>query len=358
MQAAVVAAGAVRANVKRSVSAGWAWALGPAPQHHGRRRSGGRRQQRRTMAVRRDCSERRAGGDGRRATGDGQRATATAAAAAQQQQQQSEQRAANGGLQGDVELENVGDAPFARAWPCGSALALARAGLWPRALAPPRLPNDRPRPRPRRPPPPTMSPAVRPAAPGSRLPAPSCTRRCGRDAACCVLREPWDGRPRPWCARLARGASPGRVGQVEIASRHLPAQEPGGNSRRNSTSCKLLQFARPAPTATTTTTTTTASAPSRRPSSRPAAPTTASTGAPSAARRHAHPAQIMPLSIMRVAAAPSASPSSPTARPLRAGCRSRPRPYRARLILFAGCLRQSGHSQSPTGSSLMPTHSQ
>ena len=32
--------------------------------------------------------------------------------------------------------------------------------------------------------------------------------------------------------------------------------------------------------------------------------------------------------------------------------------HRARLILFVGCLRQSGHSQSPTGSSLMPTHSQ
>jgi hypothetical protein len=32
--------------------------------------------------------------------------------------------------------------------------------------------------------------------------------------------------------------------------------------------------------------------------------------------------------------------------------------YRPFFILFAGCLLHAGHSQSPTGSSLMPTHSQ
>ena len=36
----------------------------------------------------------------------------------------------------------------------------------------------------------------------------------------------------------------------------------------------------------------------------------------------------------------------------------RERAHRARLILFGGSFEHSGHSQSPTGSSLMPTHSQ
>lgn len=47
---------------------------------------------------------------------------------------------------------------------------------------------------------------------------------------------------------------------------------------------------------------------------------------------------------------------TPLPRPLRT-CNA-PHLYRTRLIFCAGCFLHSGHSQSPTGSSLIPTHSQ